>query len=132
MVEILNSNSSTAGSLSRDSVQLQEQLCWALGNIAGDSDEHRSVLIGNGALGAVLSFLEASVAALQGAIRDLMSANGQAGEQALPPVVCSAAHSAAWTLSNLARGKVPAQLFVDTGTPSCERFDEARSSWLIV
>jgi hypothetical protein len=122
MVEILNSNSgSTAGSLSRDSVQLQEQLCWALGNIAGDSDEHRSVLIGNGALRAVLSFLEARVSTLQGAIHDLLNAPGHpqdssAGEHALPPVVCTAAHTAAWTLSNLARGKVSAHLFADTGT----------------
>jgi hypothetical protein len=119
MVEILNSNSSTAGSLSRDSVELQEQLCWALGNIAGDSDEHRSVLIGNGALGAVLSFLEARVAVLQSTIQEMLSAKGsQQGvdEQTLPPVVCTSAHTAAWTLSNLARGKVPAQLFVDTGT----------------
>jgi hypothetical protein len=109
MVEILNSNS-LPGSVGRDSVEFQEHICWALGNIAGDSDEHRSVLIGNGALLAVLSFLEARMSAL-------VAASGTVhAVEAMPHSFVSSTQTAAWTLSNLARGKVPANLFVSTGT----------------
>jgi hypothetical protein len=105
MIEILNSNS-TIG-VGGDSLQLQDQICWALGNIAGDSDEHRAVLIANGTLPAVLNFLDARVKGLVEAI----SRNGDN----VPVSVSGAAHTAAWALSNLARGKVSAQLFIDSG-----------------
>lgn len=111
MVEILNSNN-TPGSVGRDTVELQEQICWALGNVAGDCEEHRAVLVGNGGLAAVFHFLEARVTALLEAINSSSAVPGVE----LPATLCSAAHTAAWTLSNLARGKVSARSFVNSGT----------------
>lgn len=94
MVEILSS--------SRDSAELKEQICWAIGNIAGDCDDYRTVLHGNGCLTAVLKFLSECVS----------SAPGRA--QVEEPV--SGFRTAAWTLSNLARGTVLGQVFQATGT----------------
>jgi len=110
MIEILSSSVVGATALRRDSVELLEQICWAIGNIAGDCDEYRNVLISNGCLPAVLSFLESSVAESvrgPGAVR---SGDGPVDERP-----SSAAQTAAWALSNLSRGKVPGQLFFDTG-----------------
>ena len=92
MVEILSS--------SRDSAELKEQICWAIGNIAGDCDDYRTVLHGNGCLAAVLKFLEECVGAAQLSHRQESY---------------SSLRTAAWTLSNLARGKVTGHSFQDTG-----------------
>ena len=94
MIEILSSNSTTR----RDSTELLEQICWAIGNIAGDCDEYRNVLISNGCLPAVIAFLESSVS-------DNTRSSG----------LCTAAQTAAWALSNLSRGKVLGQIFLETG-----------------
>jgi hypothetical protein len=35
----------------------KEQICWCIGNIAGDSDEYREVLVCNGCIKPVLDYL---------------------------------------------------------------------------
>lgn len=111
MIEILScSVTGAVSALRRDSVELLEQICWAIGNIAGDCDEYRNILISNGCLPAVLAFLESSIAdnvRSQSAVR---SAAAPVDERP-----SSAAQTAAWALSNLSRGKVPGGLFFDTG-----------------
>lgn len=86
--------------LSSGDVTLQEQACWAIGNIAGDSYEFRGVLIANGALAPLLSFLERSVAP------------GTHGSAA----ATTRAQTAAWAVSNLARGSpASAEAFISSG-----------------
>lgn len=115
MIEILSgSTANTEAALRRDSTELLEQICWAIGNIAGDCDEYRDVLVSNGCLPAVLNFLESSVA-------------DSVRSKSLPPRVgapvndrpATAAQTAAWALSNLSRGKVSGQIFIETGMAHC-------------
>jgi len=68
--------------LSSPSKDLQEQACWALGNMAGDSPEIRAVLHANGAPLPLTTLL------------------AQCGQQG-----GSLARVAAWALSNLVRGE---------------------------
>ena len=82
----------------RDSVELKDQICWAIGNVAGDSDEFRQVLLANGCLPAVLKQLQQTI----------LVALAQVEEGVLEK-----ARTAAWALSNLARGSgVPGAEFV--------------------
>lgn len=110
MIEILSSSLAGATALRRDSVELLEQICWAIGNIAGDCDEYRNILINNGCLPAVLAFLESSVA---DSVRGLGAVKNVGTPVDERP--SSAAQTAAWALSNLSRGKVSGHLFFDTG-----------------
>ena len=111
MIEILSSSATGAvAALRRDSVELLEQICWAIGNIAGDCDEYRTILVSNGCLSAVLTFLESSVA-------DIVR-NKDTVPRFGAPVndrPSTAAQTAAWALSNLSRGKISGQIFIDTG-----------------
>jgi hypothetical protein len=129
MIDILMQN--------RDSIALQEQICWAIGNIAGDCDEFRFKLLGNGCLPAVLRFLENSVmqlvtppssssassssssspsrtqeAAAVAVAGGSSSSGGGGGDEG---ALVAAAQTGAWTLSNLARGSVPGSVFVESG-----------------
>lgn len=73
---------------------LHEQLCWIIGNIAGDADEFRVVLAANGAIEAVIRLtLQESVAKKEH----------------------SCLKTALWTLSNLARGSTDISLFFVEG-----------------
>jgi importin subunit alpha-6/7 len=92
---------------------LREQACWTIGNIAGDSDEHRTVLLANGALLPMCDFLGASLRA---------AATVPLADSLVPtatPEVTSAnssyAQTAAWALSNLVRGSTPAGAFLESG-----------------
>jgi importin subunit alpha-6/7 len=80
--------------------ELREQACWTIGNIAGDSDKYRSVLIANGSVRPLLDFLTAATTTT---ITTTTTPN-------------SMAQTAAWTLSNLARGTTPAGAFIETGS----------------
>lgn len=114
MIEILSSSVAGASTaLRRDSVELLEQICWAIGNIAGDCDEYRNILISNGCLPAVLAFLESSVADNARGRSPVRDTGASVDERP-----SSAAQTAAWALSNLSRGKVPGQLFLETGKVS--------------
>ena len=101
---------------SSSSKMLLEKICWALGNIAGDSDEYRFVLLAHGCLVALLRVLEASV-------HDVISqlATSGAAELKLGALMefeqcCSVARTAAWAISNLARGKVTGEPFINSGS----------------
>jgi hypothetical protein len=95
---------------------LQEQCCWAIGNIAGDSDEFREILLANGVLKPIYSFLlhsyESSKVqlAVEGGPQSLDSSQQEAQQ-------CddTRAVTACWTISNLVRGSTPAFMLVDTG-----------------
>lgn len=69
---------------------LCEQCCWALGNIAGDSQRSRDALISAGAIGSLVTALK--------------RAFGMARQSAQGAVHCGLCRNAAWALSNLARG----------------------------
>lgn len=88
---------------------LREQACWTIGNIAGDSDEYRSVLIANGALSAILEFLRSTLQT-----NSVSVSSGEASTGTLEATY-TRAQTAAWALSNLARGKTPAGVFVKAG-----------------
>eukprot|EP01032_Pedospumella_encystans_P011099 gene11099-12932_t len=97
MIEILSSSATGAvAALRRDSAELLEQICWVIGNIAGDCDEYRTILVSNGCLPAVLTFLESSVA-------DIVR-NKDAVPRFGAPVndrPSTAAQTAAWALSKV-------------------------------
>ena len=73
---------------STDDINLKEQAMWGLGNIAGDSSQARDAVLGCGALQAAVRTLP------QGAWPEEVPA---------PPV--SYMRNAAWTISNMVRGK---------------------------
>jgi hypothetical protein len=75
---------------------LREQVCWTVGNIAGDCDDYRQVLLANGCLPSLLRFLVQC------------STPGQE--------YVHGARTAAWALSNIARGSTPGSVFVVAGT----------------
>lgn len=111
MIEILSSSSvGTSAALRRDSTELLEQICWAIGNVAGDCDEYRNILISNGCLPAVLAFLESSIVDNVRSKSAIPRAGAPFDERP-----STAAQTAAWALSNLSRGKIPGKIFMDTG-----------------
>jgi len=89
---------------------LQEQACWAIGNIAGDSDEFRAALIGNGALAPLLAFLATAAAAAAAAATTTPQV---VVVQQNSPTTCS--QTAAWAVSNLSRGSTSATHFAASG-----------------
>jgi hypothetical protein len=94
--------------LSGSNPSLQELTCWTIGNISGDSDEFREILISNGAFKPLMDFAIAfstpglAITQEQTAkfVRDSNSSRTQ---------------TAVWALSNLARGSTSASLFIDAG-----------------
>jgi len=93
---------------------LQDQACWAIGNLAGDSDEYRTILTANGVMKPLVDLV--------------LSCGACTFPQTLPipfevPVTSasqsmnatSIAQTAAWALSNMARGSTPATPFLDIG-----------------
>ncbi len=73
---------------------LQEQICWVIANIAGDSDEYRQILVANGACKPLNDIL----------------LNVSLSDQSL--VNSDKIKTCAWALSNLARGSTPASTFL--------------------
>lgn len=141
---------------------LKEQACWTIGNIAGDSNEYREILLANGALKPLMDFLLESSQTMKqhthvaGAsssnssssispkgmdaqtggnfvnsprsdptpaptpttgmyTQDAFVESGDSAESDAATMQPSRAQTAAWAISNLARGKVPASLFIDAG-----------------
>jgi len=98
--------------LASDNASLQEQAAWVIGNIAGDSDEFRNILLANGVLKAILNFL-------------FTSSSAPGVVSSAPPVSSSTqrttshrAATAAWAISNLARGSSFASaLLASNATP---------------
>ena len=77
-------------------ISLCEQCCWALGNVAGDSQRSRDALRSGGVIGPI-------VAALRFGLNVAASASTVGYIGAAEPVV-GLCRNAAWALSNLARG----------------------------
>ena len=111
MIEIINANNINLGGLPRDSKQLQEQLCWCIGNIAGGCDEHRAVLIANGVVDCIYLYLKSSLSYVTTAMNE-----AQRTGILVDPVVFSSIRTAAWALSNLARGKTSGQDIIGEST----------------
>jgi Armadillo/beta-catenin-like repeat len=81
------------GLLASGSYEVKEQVCWVLGNIAGDCDEcRRQIYLSMTPLVHLLLLQDSSVELLK------------------CKVVC------AWAISNLMRGSTPVSLLLDTGT----------------
>ena len=125
------------------SATLKEQVCWTIGNVAGDSDHYRQILLQHGALQSLSSFLFKSMDLLQlllqqpvlaGSDSDSGSSSQQvhnaitvasdsSGWSTAPAASGAAALSAAltrtgtvcWALSNLARGTTTAAAFIGSG-----------------
>lgn len=76
------------------SMAVREQVCWTVGNIAGDCDQFRQVLLANGCLLAILRFLARCV----------------------DSTYMEGARTNAWALSNLMRGSTSAAGLIDSGT----------------
>ena len=87
-----------------DDKSLGEQACWAVGNIAGDSDDCRMTMVNNGAVLPLMKFLFDTVNGIEESV-------GVAFNEA----AMMQAQTAAWSLSNLTRGSTPAAVFLETG-----------------
>lgn len=95
----------------RDSVALQDQICWAIGNIAGDCDEFRTILLANGCLMVITKFLQARISD----IVEIRKSETWGAFDSTAVTAVSPAQTAAWALSNLARGKISSEPFVTSG-----------------
>ena len=82
---------------------LSEQICWTIGNIAGDSDEFRKILLGNSCLQPLLNYLFFCLRSIDNDID-------------MKEITLSGARTAAWALSNLARGNTDYQTLFQYGT----------------
>ena len=85
---------------------LFEQVCWTLGNIAGDCDIYRQTTLQFGAMQPLVQFFLGSILNVTKALQGDVTKS----------VVSSSATTAAWALSNFARGSTSAVLFLDSGT----------------
>eukprot|EP01038_Epipyxis_sp_PR26KG_P004891 gene4891-6850_t len=90
-----------------EDIILKEQVCWTIGNIAGDSDEFREILLLNGVLLPLTSFFNQCC---QYQIEK--SSNGSNDKMLLH---ISGAQTAAWALSNLVRGTIAGITFINSG-----------------
>lgn len=97
-------------------ISLEEDSCWTIGNIAGDSDEYRSALLEQNVLQPIIKFLQQSLT--------LWTAACQISESQFSHSVSAAQHlgragTAVWTLSNIARGATPGNVFINSGELTC-------------
>ena len=113
-----------------DEPSLGEQACWTLGNIAGDSDDFRAILVKNGAVLPVVRLLCDGVGGVDwraqyeerervqlsqyGGGSDLDRRQAEAALEAAD-LTLQRSQTAAWALSNLARGSTSATVFLETG-----------------
>lgn len=93
---------------------LQDQACWVIGNLAGDSDEYRFILISNGVMKPILDLLLSCASSTFPKALQIPFEIPTTGAAAWT-MTASTAHTAAWALSNLARGSSPASSFFDIG-----------------
>ena len=93
---------------------LQEDSCWTIGNIAGDSDEYRSALLEQNVLQPISKFLHQSLAVWINACEISESQLSHSAAQHL-----GRAGTAVWTLSNIARGSTPGNVFINSGELTC-------------
>jgi hypothetical protein len=96
------------------SISLEEDSCWTIGNIAGDSDEYRSALLEHKVLHPIIKFLEQSLISWTAACQTT-EASCQPGHSVNAAQYLGRAGTAVWTLSNISRGTTPGILFIDSG-----------------
>ena len=104
---------------------LCEEVCWAIGNIAGDSDDYRVLLLESGTLKPMVNFMLYALNRLQLASVNSTQSEGMGIDVAgLSPLSSSGsnldiyqsrAQTAVWALSNMARGVVPGAIFLESG-----------------
>ena len=104
---------------------LCEEVCWAIGNIAGDSDDYRILLLESGTLKPMVNFMLYSLNRLQLASINLTQSEGIGIDAASLSSLSSSgsnleiyqsrAQTAVWALSNMARGLVPGVIFLESG-----------------
>ena len=103
-----------------------EQAAWALGNVAGDSQEFRDVLLSNGVL-------VPAVALLSSKVRTLLQCLLRGDATVHTRVTCgvqdqAVVRTASWLISNLVRGSTPSKPFVDAGVlPPFKKWLQVRS-----
>lgn len=115
LLRILLGNQITTGTTSSVSYpSLQKDACWAIGNIAGDSDEYRSALLYCGALQPVVEFLLQSLVQWNNAFET--EAQDSATRDSAIELHENSACTAIWTISNIARGSTPGEVFLSAGT----------------
>lgn len=95
---------------------LQEDSCWTIGNIAGDSDEYRSALLEQNVMQPIIKFLHQSLT-LGGAAREI--SDSQLSHSVSVAQHLGRAGTAVWTLSNIARGSTPGNVFINSGELTC-------------
>ena len=102
-------------------LHLCEQCCWAVGNLAGDSQEARNALIQKGAIAPLIQCLQSSfqihTTLLQNNNASLTNGN----------VMFGLCRNAAWALSNMARGaETSALAFLQSTTAAATASDTTR------
>ena len=100
------------------STSLEEDSCWTIGNIAGDSDEYRSVLLEYNVLQPIIKFLQQSLTSWAAACQTSENLS-QPSHDVTAAQHLSRAGTAVWTLSNIARGSTPGIVFVNSGETRC-------------
>jgi len=94
---------------------LQDQACWTIGNLAGDSDEYRTILMANGVMKPLVDLvLSCGACTFPQTLPVPFEAPITSASQSTTSAT-SIAQTAAWALSNMARGSTPAKPFLDIG-----------------
>ena len=96
------------------SINLEEDSCWTIGNIAGDSDEYRSALLEYNVLQPIIVFLQQSLSSWTAACRAFENSS-QSSHRVLAAQHLGMAGTAVWALSNIARGSTPGIIFINSG-----------------
>lgn len=115
---LLGNQTATVPSTPLSCPSLQKDACWAIGNIAGDSDEYRSALLYCGALQPVVEFLAQSLVHWNSAFET--DAADSATRDSMIELHESRACTAIWTISNIARGSTPGDVFLSAGDLVCD------------
>ena len=97
------SSDGSNGSGNINTLSVAEQCAWALGNIAGEDLEYRSLLVANGAVPPLTRLLITGVDVSVSASSSKENGGGGGGEADASWLLVSAGATAAWALANLLR-----------------------------
>ena len=92
-----------------------EEVCWAIGNIAGDSDDYRSVLLQSGTLLPMANFMLHSLECLNRAKETAAAISMENMSSPDIELYQSRAQTAVWAISNMARGAAAGTAFLESG-----------------
>ena len=124
---------------------LSEEVCWAIGNIAGDSDDYRIFLLESGTLAPMVNFMLDSLSRLQHTsiestqneivgVRsvDMTSLPSSSSSTVINLYQCRV-QTAIWAITNMARGFSSGKIFLDSGEHHSVRILLVSSPyWLMV